>query len=619
MSSTPNEKSICSSTTEKDGVSGEGDEEEKKQFRPVSIKKHKKSFVNDEYEEEPNYDYYFCEDAPISGTSIDDTGRRMGEENNDNNNVHYYILGTLQVRLIAARGNFLEVVRRQQQEQNQGLLSSFPLMIGGGTATAANAAATNTCYYGELSFLSQTQVTSQVYNTSNATNITWPRSEEYYLDVTIPIPAQLLPTTTYSSTKGNNTNTCQFKEEEQDEDDKEQLFVHYYTDDEDEEPLHNKHSYYSMPIQNPILSLCIFQSDKLDTTTARTSSKGKKAYEQQKQEKEDVFVGFTSINLLPLLTGQISCLDQWITLHTTTTCTDSLDYSSTEGEVRISCEYVPSDPPPKPGDYVRLTTYCFDTLFSKSLFPISSEDPTRLFLVDDVRGHKVHLSYYTPQENWLCKFQVHTYMILCAKRQRQNVSFYELQESIRDVAQKLAYSPMVTALQSTLTETIPNDGLLNVGAQTVSSGISLLARWLGGGLDTVVNDVVYATNFDGNHTPMTTATRGIDRSTVETAEEEEEEEDDFIQPSKGTKDDIEGPEYQREAIPGMPSCPITGQPMRDPGKKLLRFYLLLETKKSLNFIIRCNSQCRELCVVTSHYIFFFTFFLYFVLVVAGDG
>jgi hypothetical protein len=201
-----------------------------------------------------------------------------------------------------------------------------------------------------------------------------------------------------------------------------------------------------------------------------------------------------------------------------------------------------------------------------------------LFLVDDVRGHKVHLSYYTPQENWLCKFQVHTYMILCAKRQRQNVSFYELQESIRDVAQKLAYSPMVSTLQSTLTETIPNDGLLNVGAQTVSSGISLLSRWLGGGLDTIVNDVVYATNFDGSHTPMTSTTLGIDRSTVETAEGEEEEEDDFIQPSKGTKDDIEGPEYQQEAIPGMPSCPITGQPMRDPGKKLLCFYLLLETK-----------------------------------------
>ncbi len=560
---------MSSRTTEADGCSGEGEE---KKFKPVSVKKNKKSFADDDYEEEPNYDYY-CEDSPANGTSIDDTGRRKGGEDNDN--VHYYILGTLQVRLIAARGSFLEVVRQQQQEQNQGLLSSFPLMIGGGgAAAAANKSATNTCYYGELSFLSQTQVTSQVYHTSNGANITWPRSEEYYLDVTIPIPAQLLPTC--SSTKGSTATTGRFKEEEeeeeQDEDDKEQLFVHYYSDDEDEDLLHSKQS-FSMPIRNPILSLCIFQSEKIDVATVKTTDKGKKqegrqqSLPKQQQEQEDLLVGFTSINLLPLLTGQILCLDQWLTLHTTTACSDSLDYSCTEGEVRISCEYVPSDPPPKPGDYVRLTTYGFDTFFSKSLFPISSEDPTRLFLVDDVRGHKVHLSYYTSQENWLCKFQVHTFMVLCAKRQRQNVSFYELQESIRDVAQKLAYSPIVTTVQSTLMETVPKDGLLNVGAQTFSSGISLLSRWLDGGLEAIVNDVVYATNFDGSHTPMTTATLGIHRTTVEAAEEEEE--DDFIQPSKGTKDDIEGPEYQQEAIPGMPSCPITGQPMRDPGKATL--------------------------------------------------
>lgn len=600
---------MCSSTTETNGCSGEG--EEKKQFKPVSVKKKKKSFADDDYEE-PNYDY-FCEDTPATGTSMDETGRRKGGEDRDN--VHYYILGTLQVRLIAARGSFLEGVRQQQQEQNQGLLSSFPLMIGGGsTAAAANKSATSTCYYGELSFLSQTQLTSQVYNTSNGANITWPRCEEYYLDVTIPIPAQLLPTT--CSTKDSTATAGQFKEEEegggeQEDDDKEQLFVHYYSDDEDEGPLQNIQS-YSVPLRNPILSLCIFQSEKLDIKMSKTTDKGKKqegrqqSLSKQQQEKEDSLVGFTSINLLPLLTGQISCLDQWLTLHTTTACSDSLDYSCTEGEVRISCEYVPSDPPPKPGDYVRLTTYGFDTLFSKSLFPISSENPTRLFLVDDVRGHKVYLSYYTSQENWLCKFQVHTYMVLCAKRQRENVSFYELQESIRDVAQKLAYSPMVNTVQSTLMETVPKDGLLNAGAQTFSNGISLLSRWLDGGLEAIVNDVVYATNFDGSHTPMTTAPLEIHRTTVEAAEEEEE--DDFIQPSKGTKDDIEGPEYQQEAIPGMPSCPITGQPMRDPGKATL-FLPFAANKK----IVKVDSRWRTVFSVS------FLLFLFFSICSSGCG
>jgi len=48
--------------------------------------------------------------------------------------------------------------------------------------------------------------------------------------------------------------------------------------------------------------------------------------------------------------------------------------------------------------------------------------------------------------------------------------------------------------------------------------------------------------------------------------DDEEEDEDFVQPSKGSKIDIEGPDedLNQEALPGMPSCLITGQPMREP-------------------------------------------------------
>jgi len=442
----------------------------------VSVKK--SSFLD----EEPNYDYWDS-NTTTNGEVIQDSNT------SSITNFQHYILGTLLVRLVAARG-----------------IQS----VGGQKKKALFQKSSNTTNpYGEISFLSQTQRTSQIYDTLNPT---WPRNEEYYFDVSLPIP------------KLAAAAACAENDDEMNE----------FEEVGGEDVIQPR-----LEAPRPILSVCILHSEKSNMVVKGTSSKkGGSKQVIQTEEQEPVFVGFSSVDLQPLLTGQISSLDQWLPLQ------DGC------GEVRLVCEYEPSDPPPRPGDYVRLTSFSPDNL----LFPIP---PNGKFFVEHVKGNDIFLSYYTPYESWLCKFKVHRYMVICAERHRAALELY--QDQILDLAQQLSYSPIVDTIKDVYERRLPEEGLLQIGADGLANGVSLLARWFGGGMETVVSDIVYAANLDGSHTPTLADYNNA-------AHDDEEEDEDFVQPSKGSKIDIEGPDedLNQEALPGMPSCLITGQPMREP-------------------------------------------------------
>jgi len=70
------------------------------------------------------------------------------------------------------------------------------------------------------------------------------------------------------------------------------------------------------------------------------------------------------------------------------------------------------------------------------------------------------------------------------------------------VAQRIARSPAMGAVQESVRR-VPDDGLVDVGRSVLEGGASLLSRWWGGGVGTVVGDIAYATNWDGRSNPNT--------------------------------------------------------------------------------------------------------------------
>jgi hypothetical protein len=111
-------------------------------------------------------------------------------------------------------------------------------------------------------------------------------------------------------------------------------------------------------------------------------------------------------------------------------------------------------------------------------------------------------------------------------------------------------------------ETIPDEGLVHVGAEVVGAAGAVLGRWMEVGLEGLINDVVDVANLDGRY------------SHLSEDEDDEEEEQQQEQGGEGevssdsplkaavAKKDLEEPSEEKEALPGMPDCPITGQPSK---------------------------------------------------------
>lgn len=270
-------------------------------------------------------------------------------------------------------------------------------------------------------------------------------------------------------------------------------------------------------------------------------------------DSNDMFMGMASIDLQRLFTGRDHTFDGWLTLSGTET---------SRGSVRLVCEYEPSDPPPRPGDFCRFTRFCSP----RDLYPLQCG---RQYRVAEVDGDTVLISY-TTQEGWVCTFQAHRFMLICEERHSSTVEV--AQDEFASVAERLSHSPLVHSITHTV-ERVAVEGLLDVGQEIVQGGVSLFNRWFSGGLDTVLGDVANVTNWDGRYNPDVT-----DELDLPNLRSSDLEEDDGVGNSSGrmgSHNDILDskpraisqvalPTLEPEALPNMPACPITGFPMIDP-------------------------------------------------------
>ncbi|KAL3807396.1 hypothetical protein ACHAXA_006664 [Cyclostephanos tholiformis] len=296
------------------------------------------------------------------------------------------------------------------------------------------------------------------------------------------------------------------------------------------------------------------------------------------EKDDDRLIGKCSVNVQRVLCGKTPYFDEWCTLHRDggdTRRTDGPDrVVAAMGRVRIVIEYEPTDPPPRPGD---LCVFANVQSLRNGLYPIApysirstgrSSDgranPSRrapltrrpkVYRVEEVVGDNVVLSHQTPDEGWTCTFEVHRYMLLCVERHQAAVEKYR--EQVLDLCDNLSQSPVVEVLAKTM-ETLPDEGLVHVGAELVGASLSLLGRWWETGLDGIVEDLIDGTNLDGRYSHFS--------DDEEKGDGTGDDKDAQVQrPVPPQADHLtETPHDERKPIPGMPYCPITGQQMIEP-------------------------------------------------------
>lgn len=415
-----------------------------------------------------------------------------------------YIVGTLIVRIVAARD--LEPIQK----------NGFGQFLGQNQGTSNP--------YASVKFGGQTQRTTEVYDTIDPV---WPRGETMFMDVSLPLS---------KVTHGN------FNEPVHDGPPVAAAAAAPNTDDESEEGESSKQ------LSKPILTVAMFHAMTYNNNEKYPSTKKQQAYSG---DSDEPFLGMTSLDVTPLLNGKAVTLDKWLPL--TGMSSDDDDKKSARrprrGSVRIVVEYEASDPPPRPGDIVRFSRF----VDAADLYPVP---PCDAYRVDEVIGDSVIMTYTTP-EGWLCSFQAHRFMLICEERHHGAVEL--CQEELASVAERLGQSPMIQTVTETM-ERLPQEGLLAVGVDAVRGGASLLERWLKGGVETAASDLVFATNWDGRFS-NNTVTGGnvgsnVAHSPASVASAER------IGRLKVPEDEDE--EDEGDALPGMPCCPITGEPMINP-------------------------------------------------------
>jgi hypothetical protein len=226
----------------------------------------------------------------------------------------------------------------------------------------------------------------------------------------------------------------------------------------------------SLPYEKPntVMTVALFHTPDIGSSKFPTKGGG-----IMSGDSDDMFLGMASTDLTRLLTGIDTTYDEWLTLTGT---------ESSLGSVRIVCEYEPTDPSPRRGDFCRFTRYCHPM----DLYPLV---PGKQYYVEGVEGD-VALVTYTSQEGWVCSFEAHRYMLIC----QENQSPVETaQDEIVLIAERLSHSPLLHSVTETI-ERVAVDGLLNVGQEAVRGGWGILNRWMDSGVETAINDVTNVTS-----------------------------------------------------------------------------------------------------------------------------
>ena len=488
---------------------------------------------------------------PTHGTNSTTLKKQQGEEAT----IPHYILGTLVVRVVAARN--LEAVSKHGGGGLGSLVFRKGNGGGGGSGVASMATrggggnGSGTANpYASVKFGNSTQRTSEVYDTVDPV---WPRQEAMFMDVSLPVgkiahadttsnmtpsyePTGAVSSTSVDTSSSSPTATTNQPNDESDT------------------------SSSSLHPPSTVLTIALFHAAEMGRATK--FAKGG----LMSGDSNDMFLGMASINLQRLLTGRDHTFDGWLQLSGT---------ESSRGYVRLVCEYEPSDPSPRPGDYCRFTRFCNP----KDLYPLQVG---RQYKVAKVDGDIVLISYET-SEGWVCSFQAHRFMLICEERHYSTVE--AAQDEFASVAERLAHSPLVHTIANTV-ERVAVEGILSVGEEIAKSGVGLFQRWLTGGVDTVVADVANVINWDGRHNPD--LTDDLDLPNLQTSSQDGEDEDrrnnthhqqnhgdgrrstyDYddqmdTKPRAAAISQLALHATEPEALPNMPACPITGFPMVDP-------------------------------------------------------
>ncbi|KAL9183065.1 LOW QUALITY PROTEIN: hypothetical protein ACHAXT_004852 [Thalassiosira profunda] len=492
-----------------------------------------------------------------------------------------YILGTLMVRVLQAKnlksnphsdgggiGGLLSKHRRQRHASRP---TASP--AGGGSLTPS---ANQQSLYAALSFREQAQRTSLAYEGVHG-EYHWSRSEQSYFDVNCPgFPLKMGKVTKAKQSSASVAAAAASVPTKGDVScgkTKNSQMSQSATEDRNRMP--------------PLLQLSLY------------SKKPGAAHKQNKwdtylkddvevEKNDDCLLGQCSINVLRILSGRTPYFDEWCTLHNERV--KNSDGDDAAGRVRIVIEYEPTDPPPRAGDVcvfahvhplvdelypipLRSTVRPVRSSTSMSTFSsasLSSAAPSyvptlrslpKTFRVEEVVGDHVVLSYTTPKENWHCTFEVHRFLLLCVERHQAVVEKYK--ERALDLADNLSQSPFVECARKTA-EALPDEGLLYVGAELALGGADRLGHWWQVGLDGMIEDVVDGVNLDGRYSHL--------------SDDEEEEAGaenaqnplrlpmphSALPPQPSAMSEFDPPRDDRKALPGMPSCPITGMPMIEP-------------------------------------------------------
>jgi len=442
-------------------------------------------------------------DDPVCKKSTEKLGQSYSE----------YILGTLIIRIVAARD--LEPV------QKSGLIDQF--LFGGrqrssrmGRMDGSHRGSANP--YASIRYCGQSQRTSEVFDT---TDPVWPRGETMYLDVTLPVSDMVLEEDDTFESRNDDTRATAASSRQ-------------------EKPLRPQ---LSSVLPKPILTVGVFHASGDHAKAEKYPAKGGK---QNAGDSDDPFLGMTAVDLTSLITGKVESFDEWLPLTGT---------GHSRGKVRLVCEYEASDPPPRFGDTLRFTSYCNPA----DLYPAP---PGGTYVVKEVDGDNLVLEFKSP-EGWMCTFSGHRYMFVCEKRHQGAIE--TCQKELHSISERLSHSPLVSTLVDAV-EKVPDEGLVFIGANAVQEGASLLGRWLGGGIGTAVEDIVYATNWDGRFNPNNESAENDSdaraNSQIERDTQEKQEKELSVESAEDASTNHAA--VERKALPGMPCCPITGEPMIDP-------------------------------------------------------
>jgi U-box domain len=367
---------------------------------------------------------------------------------------------------------------------------------------------------------------------------------------------------------------------------------------------------------SPIVSCALFHApihnrnkgSIFDDDISKQKMKGQK---NEDGDSDDLFLGMASIDITSLLTGKVSMIDEWLTLsggfaesgmyHTR----NNNNRQRTLSTVRIICEYEPTDAIPQQGDYIQFTKFCNPSdlyplmATSHSLYKVeavydndSANGDDDFVLISSIpsASNSSLMDGRSVNDYWKSSFLVHRYMLILCK-EREPTIIETCREEIITVAERIAVSPLVSVVNEAVHIRVPEDGLLNVGKTAIEHAVStFFNRWLrvDNGVQTFLQDITYATNWDGQHSIVPvlgprTSTENVapglmqedaapNLQTIYDApftsnpnpKADDNEKHGTINDILNMQESREIEHHQSAALPNMPPCPITGVPMHDP-------------------------------------------------------